>query len=397
MNINIRNLIIDGEFDKLNRLIKLGVIKMDDALNEVYNLNDGKYFYNFAYFVEFASKDKLVKRLIATKNAEYIFKFARDIIGAPIDELALGIIATKNAEYIYEFARRIKGAPIEKLALGIASTYNGCYIIYFAEFIHGAPIEKLAEAIAGTNDANNISYFILYIDEISLKTLKKLVEALLKTNDEECICEFISNIDEDLKEKLSKAFYPINIMEQLYQKLVASKDITYIRSLLDTDETIIKIILQYITDTKDEKFVYNCMHELGGIFAYQFFLEIVELKDFEAISKLLIELNFEDEKPQTKFDICLLENIDLLLGAMEECKDIQLLQKVFNGAKLPIVKSYLKILILGIEESSSILSEEEKMNLLTVLYNNEDFATIRKYREVFSSLFQDKGESLGRN
>ena len=44
-----------------------------------------------------------------------------------------------------------------------------------------------------------------------------------------------------------------------------------------------------------------------------------------------------------------------------------------------------------------LLSEEEKMNLLTVLYNNEDFATIRKYREVFSSLFQDKGESLGRN
>lgn len=48
MNKNIEYLIISERYLELSKYIELGIVKMEDAVNELIHLNDAFYIYRFA-------------------------------------------------------------------------------------------------------------------------------------------------------------------------------------------------------------------------------------------------------------------------------------------------------------------------------------------------------------
>ena len=401
---------------------------------------DAKYIYLFARDVKGASIDELADAVIETKNAKYIYLFACDI-GAPINKLANAILATrkaaeindfallmqskglineklmlkfaetlmdiKEASKIYLFALNIKGAPVDELAEAEIACQDEEFISLFARDIEGSPIDKLGRAILKGNKARFISFFVLNVDNIPLDLLKELVLALLATNACEYISDFILRMKENLKANLLKAFSPKDIVKELYQKLVSYKNVSSVYALVNhlspNDTTTKEDIKQWILDTNDALFIYECRASLDKNFLSEFINKIVELKDFKVISNLLLDANFIElgEGRKLTSNTCLLNNIPFLLDAMQECEDIYIIRYTFAKSNLPVVTSYLGKLIQVREQKQAKedmhdLSSEDKMRILTELYNKKDFETIRKYREVFSTLFQDKKEEITR-
>lgn len=415
---------------------------IDKLAKAIIETRDAKYIYLFARDIKGVSIDEFADAIIATGSALYIYYFACDIEGAPINKLAYAVLATrkaaeindfalgmqnkgllneklmlkfaetlmdiKEASKIYLFALNIKGAPVDELAEAEIACQDEEFICLFARDIKGAPIDKLGRAILNGNKAYFISFFVLNVDNIPLDLLKELVLALLATNACEYISNFILRMNENLKANLLKAFSPKDIVRELYQKLVSYKNVHSVYALVNhlsfNDTTTKEDIKQWILDTNDALFIYECRASLDKNFLSEFINKIVELKDFKVISNLLLDANFIElgEGRKLASNTCLLNNIPFLLDAMQECEDIYIIRYTFAKSNLPVVTSYLRKLIQVREQGQSKedmydLSSEDKMRILTELYDKKDFATIRKYREVFSSLFQDKGESLGRN
>ena len=256
MNKNIRYLIISERYSELSKYIEFGIIKMEEAIKELIHLND----------------------------ALYIYKFARYIKNASIDKLADAIITTQNAEYIYNFAHYVKNAPIN----------------------------KLAHVLIDMQSTEYIANFILDDSNISVETFKNLVETFLTISNAKNLWIFILRCKSNqyIKDKLNEVFYPRNIIKELFQNLVARKDIFYIKELLKIAS--MEEVKQYVLETNDADF-------------------IAKFKDF---------------------------------------------------------------ITFGITNKLSVfsLSEENIFKILRRLYIQEDFKTIRQYREVFNSLFQDEEE-----
>ena len=351
MNKNIEYLIISERYLELSKYIELGIVKMEDAVNELIHLNDAFYIYRFAWDVKDAPIDKLADAVIAAQNAKYIYRFAWDVKDAPINKLADAVIAAQNAEYIYEFARNVKDAPINKLADAIVATQNAEYIYKFAGSVCVAPKDQLADAIAATQNAEyiykfahdlygfsinklvdaiiatqnaeyiykfardigsapvdrlanvlidmqNAEYianFILDISTISVETFKNLVETFLVIGNAHNIWDFILKYNQYIKKRLNEVFYPRNIMKELFQKLVAKKDMFYIKELLKL--LSVEEVTQYVLETNDADFIVEfktfvsfcdnniSIYSLSDASLFQYLAKLYKANDFENIRK----------------------------------------------------------------------------------------------------------------
>lgn len=367
MNQNIRDLILKNDrLIELNTLIKLGVIKMEDAVVEV----------------------------IAMGNASRIYAFARDIERAPIVKLADAMIATYNESYIYELAvyMQDKGLLNEELkikfARAIIKTKSAQFICLYARNIKGAPLKELAEVEIATMNAEYISYFIC----IEGAPVKKLIKGLVATRDTYYINEVIRNF--------RYYVYPmIEKVEEIEKEVLAANDVMhyfwhYPQHMIAEIAEVEKEILA----TNDALFIYDCADKIAGIPVDNFIYKIIELQNFEVIAKMLENVRAgQKSEGQACIEIFALNHINLLLDTMKYCQDINLLRKTYVNVALPSIKNYIGNLISNLEDKSkievadvSVLEEEEKLNYLKMLYENGDFETIRKNKEVFSTLFQDE-------
>ena len=295
MNKNIEYLIISERYLELSKYIELGIVKMEDAVNELIHLNDAFYIYRFARDVKDAPIDKLADVVIATQNAKYIYKFAFDVKDAPIDKLVDAVIATQNAEYIYEFAYDVKDAPIDKLVDAIIATQNAEYIYKFARDIGSAPVDRLANVLIDMQNAEYIANFILDISTISVETFKNLVETFLVIGNAHNIWDFILKYNQYIKKRLNEVFYPRNIMKELFQKLVAKKDMFYIKELLKL--LSVEEVTQYVLETNDADFIVEfktfvsfcdnniSIYSLSDASLFQYLAKLYKANDFENIRK----------------------------------------------------------------------------------------------------------------
>lgn len=120
LNKNLMNLIQtikDDEGKKINTLIKCNIISLEQATSEVINLNNAKYIYCFARYVENAPIEKLADAIIKIGNVEYIYKYVKHIEGAPVEKLIEALIKTKDKTYIQLFINDVKEFSIAAMTL----------------------------------------------------------------------------------------------------------------------------------------------------------------------------------------------------------------------------------------------------------------------------------------
>lgn len=456
MNNNIKNLIINKEFKQLSKYIELGIIKMEDALNEVIHLQNPKYIWDFAYFVKdapieklalaaietqnaayiylFASYmqklngmplkksllDKFSKAIIAIHDARYIYTFACDIKEAPIKELAEAIIATGDAGYIYPFARDIKGAPMQELKKAIINMKDAEYMYLFSTQLIKRPSKEFAFAIANTKNAEYIYFYALYMQKennnlFKNEFLEKFSHAIIATGNADYIYRFARDIKEAPIKELAKAEIATKNAEYIYlftgvegapvkeliQGLVATRDIDYLNELIRKSSLMYTDFINMqvgnaILATDDAAFIYECVDKIIGIPVSIFICKIVEMKNFEIIADILKSVKVRHyPEVATKKENSIFNCVPMLIDAMKDCQDINLLKSISCYSEISQLISKLEAKMKA-EIDVSLLSEEEKLNYLVKLYRQNDFETIRENKGVFQSLFQDRDEEITR-
>ncbi|MBE6154022.1 MAG: hypothetical protein E7163_00385 [Firmicutes bacterium] len=287
---------------------------------------------DFANNVKNASVNKLADAIIKTNSGYAIFEFARSVKNAPINKLASGVIASKNPQYIYRFAKDIPNAPIERLMNAIIRVNDALFIYRFAKDIKGANIEKLSKAIINTKVANKIYEFAY---DVNNAPINDLANALIETGEINWINTFIFHVKNA----------PV---ETLVNKVIESKALYYIRELVSID------------DREQKK---------------KLILTLVTLNDLEGLVNLIKK---EPEYQEFITNVIIFsENIIYLNRLFENLENIELRNKVID--KINEINNRTDINI-------NMLNEEQKFSYLLKLYKEEDFETIRKYREEFAFL-----------
>ena len=415
MNQNIRDLILkNSSLVELNTLIKLGVIKMDDAVAEVITMGNYSRIYAFVRDIEEAPivkladamiathneiyiyelaiymqdkgllneelKVKFARAIIKTKSVQFIYLYARDIKNAPLKELTDAEIDIGDAEYIYLYARDVNVAPT-RLTERMAETKNAEFIYLYATKIKYASLKVLAEGIMATQNAEYIYKFALYMQgrnggRLKAEFIAKFANVIIATGDAKYIYLYARNIKGAPLKELAEAeiaakdaefiSYFICIEEapvkELIKGLVATRETCYIDEVIRyfrhyTYPMIAEIaeVEKEILATNDALFIYDCAIEITGIHVDNFIYKIVEMQNFEVIAKMLENIRVgQKSKSQTCIEIFALNHIELLLDVMSHCQDINLLRKTFFYVKLPSIKNYISDLISNLEAKKKI-------------------------------------------
>jgi len=209
---------------------------------------------------------------------------------------------------------------------------DALFIYRFAKDIKGANIEKLSKAIINTKVANKIYEFAY---DVNNAPINDLANALIETGEINWINTFIFHVKNA----------PV---ETLVNKVIESKALYYIRELVSID------------DREQKK---------------KLILTLVTLNDLEGLVNLIKK---EPEYQEFITNVIIFsENIIYLNRLFENLENIELRNKVID--KINEINNRTDINI-------NMLNEEQKFSYLLKLYKEEDFETIRKYREEFAFL-----------
>ena len=130
------------------------------------------------------------QKLIELNNAKYIYLYAKYVQNANIELLENALIALNNLEYIYLFAKDIKKSNIEKLTRAIAKSLDMAYIIKFAKDIENVDLDIFERTLIREGDVEKIIAFIKGVP--SCNTLK-MIKAVIVFGTDDQISNFLNN------------------------------------------------------------------------------------------------------------------------------------------------------------------------------------------------------------
>lgn len=442
MNQNIRDLILKNDrLIELNTLIKLGVIKMEDAVAEVIAMGNASRIYAFArdiegapivkladamiatynesYIYEFAVymqdkgllneelKVKFARAIIKTKSAQFICLYARDIKNAPLKELTEAEIAIGDAEYLYLYARNVDVVPTG-LTEREAATKNAEYIYLYATNVKYASLEVLAEGMAVTEDAEYIYKFALYMQERNGGRLKaefvaKFAKAIIATEDAKYIYLYARNIKgAPLKELAEVEIATMNAeyisyficiegapVKKLIKGLVATRDTYYINEVISNFRYYVYPMIEKVEGIEKEVLAANDVMHYFWHYPQHTIAEIAEVeKEILATNDALFIYDCADKIAGIPVDnfiykIIELQNFEVI---------VKMLENVRAGQKS---KGQACIEIFALNHINLLLDTMkycQDINLLRKTYVNVALPSIKNYIGNLISNLEDKSK-----
>ena len=226
----------EAKIKKLNELIKMGRLSIQEIENEIMNYNniyliylaglnieginlgrisyiisksnEGYYIVNFAYFIilgNYTSKNSILKDLAngikRCKETKFMYYYLKMIPNAPIKEIIESILLTDNAEYIYYTLRDI-GPKLnletkKRLASKLIELKIAEYIVWASYLVPEININEYAKGILQSKRTMSYGVYIckfLEANEFIEEDIKfKLIETLISTEDYKRIIRLVEN------------------------------------------------------------------------------------------------------------------------------------------------------------------------------------------------------------
>ncbi len=262
------------------------------------------------------------------------FLVKQQILSFDIIEDAL--LELKNGELLCNYTKFISGVDVDRLIKKIIALKDANFMIEVAKKFE-MYVNVLALEVIKTRDAKNICNFAKYV---SKAPVDKLADAIVETGDGEYIYYFASYVCDSPLEKLLEALLWID--KNYY----------------------IKFIL-YAQNISDD--LYNILiNKLKTLRDYQALVEII----------MFVKVNNQVNSNLSKY---MFKHMEELLNFIKQCNNKEFVisfMKQLNGTRKE--------------------TEKEIMDNLIALYQKGDYETIRKNRDYFASLFQEKEVKIER-
>lgn len=233
---------------------------IDKLVDKVIDSKNSGYIYKF-YKENILSRDnvkKLINAIMELKDVEKIYLFIFENISYELRiKLINAIINIKSAEYMYLIAENVSGlkkADINALVTGLTKTNDAFYMYKFLKEVKPLSEENITKLINGIIKSKNAEY-ILKVSEPNENLLdsiseKNIVQGICKTKSAEHIYNFALHHKEldkiDLK-RLTEAIANTNSGEYIYK---------FAKNVDNLDHDMISLLLNGVIKSKDAKYIY---------------------------------------------------------------------------------------------------------------------------------------------
>lgn len=185
-------------------------------------------------------------------------------------------------------------------------------------------------------------------------------------------------------------------LEVIVEEVIATNnirfitDVTSLMNFLGHKELVNKLSL-VILESNDVFAKIHIAKTIPGVSIPTVFHQVLISGNLNAIASLLKQVDFNKEnKKKLAFDIYVEENVEQLLEVILKPENIDFIIQTKEDLHDLTLVSYFNQFI--VDFGKTLIGETDLFASLLELYQKRDFDTIRKYKDVFSSLFQDDEE-----
>lgn len=233
---------------------------IDKLVDKVIDSKNSGYIYKF-YKENILSRDnvkKLINAIMELKDVEKIYLFIFENISYELRiKLINAIINIKSAEYMYLIAENVSGlkkADINALVTGLTKTNDAFYMYKFLKEVKPLSEENITKLINGIIKSKNAEY-ILKVSEPNENLLdsiseKNIVQGICKTKSAEHIYNFAlhhKELDKIDLTHLTEAIANTNSGEYIYK---------FAKNVDNLDHDMISLLLNGVIKSKDAKYIY---------------------------------------------------------------------------------------------------------------------------------------------
>lgn len=241
---------------------------IEKLVDKVIDSKNSGYIYKF-YKENILSRDnvkKLINAIMELKDVEKIYLFIFENISYELRiKLINAIINIKSAEYMYLIAKNVSGlkeADINALVTGLTKTNDAFYMYKFLKEVKPLSEENITKLINGIIKSKNAEY-ILKVSEPNENLLdsiseKNIVQGICKTKSAEHIYNFAlhhKELDKKDLTRLTEAIANTNSGEYIY---------IFAKNVDNLDHDMISLLLNGVIKSKDAKYIYY-FAELKGL------------------------------------------------------------------------------------------------------------------------------------